>query len=108
MKNKYKKEESMTKYFANGCSCKLSENGFLKLKCIKGQCNVCIFSPMYDLSCFKHQGVAKFHLFVIEEYAYLSGKLNLVNGSLEKILMNQFRNLSPNLTASGLLIFASI
>ena len=74
LKDKDKKEDSMTKYFSNGCLCKLSEDGFLNLKCITGQCNVCIFSPLYDLSCFKDQGAVKFHQFVVEEYAYLSKK----------------------------------
>lgn len=52
----------------------VSCNGYLKLKCITGQCNVCIFSPMYDLSCFKDKGVVKFHQFVVEEYTYISKK----------------------------------
>ena len=52
----------------------MSCNGYLKLKCITGQYNVCIFLPMYDLSCFKDKGVVKFHQFVVEEYTHISKK----------------------------------
>ena len=55
------------------------ENGFLRIKCTTCQCNVCTFSPVYDLSCFKDQGVVKLYHFVVEEYK-LSKKGEMKSG----------------------------
>ena len=75
LKDKNEIEESMTKYFSNGCTCEPSENGFVKLECITGTCSNCQISPLHDISAYDEQHkIVRFHQFVVDEYTYISKK----------------------------------
>ena len=104
LKYKEKREDSMTKYFSNGCKCQPSENGSLQLECINGNCSECKLSSLFAEDDFKDtQANVHFHQFVVQEYTYKSksGEQKTGKRTVRKEFEEKFSEFKENIDKKG-------
>ena len=82
---------SMSKYFANGITCRQNVNGFYKLPCIEGTSQSCSRKRPFQTEHFETSDFT-FNEFVVEVYEYENKKLEIKKASrtVRKTYKNNF------------------